>query len=86
VVAATERIPFDASWASPPSGLPGPAELLASPLASCLLKGLEQASQLLPFQYERAEVDVVARRQDTPPQIVEITDELRLANGAVATR
>ena len=39
---------------------------------------MERAGQLLPFRYQHAEVDVVARRQDTPPKFVEITYELRL--------
>lgn len=78
VAAGTEMISFDASWASEPSGLPGPAELLASAFAACLLKNLERSGQLLPFRYERAEVDVAARRQDAPPKFVEITWELRL--------
>jgi uncharacterized OsmC-like protein len=77
--AAGETIAFDASWASPPSGLPGPAELLASAFAACLLKNLERAGHLLRFHYESAEVDVVARRQDSPPRFVEISYELRVA-------
>lgn len=54
----SETISFDASWASEPSGLPGPAELLAASFSACLLKNLERAGQLLDFHYERAEVDV----------------------------
>jgi uncharacterized OsmC-like protein len=76
---ATETVRFDASWASEPSGLPGPAELLAAAFSACLLKNLERASQLLDFHYDRAEVDVVARRQDSPPTFVEITYEMRIA-------
>jgi uncharacterized OsmC-like protein len=78
VAAGTEMIAFDASWASGPSGLPGPAELLASAFAACLLKNVERSGQLLPFRYDRAEVDVAARRQDAPPKFVAITWELRL--------
>ncbi len=76
--AGTETIAFDASWGSEPSGLPGPAELLASALAACLLKSLERSGQLLPFRYEGAEVDVSARRQDAPPKFAEVTWEMRL--------
>ncbi len=79
--AGTETITFDASWGNAPSGLPGPAELLAAAFAACLLKNLARAGQFLSFSYERAEVDVVARRQDTPPKFTEITYELRLATG-----
>jgi uncharacterized OsmC-like protein len=78
VDAGSETIAFDASWATEPTGLPGPAELLASAFAACVLKNVERAGQLLPFRYQHAEVDVVARRQDTPPKFVEITYELRL--------
>ena len=58
--------------------MPGPAELLAAAFAACLLKNLERASRVLPFGYRHAEVDVTARRQDTPPAFVEIGYELRL--------
>lgn len=74
----SETIGFDASWASEPSGLPGPAELLAASFSACLLKNLERAGQLLDFHYDRAEVDVVARRQDSPPKFVEISYEMRI--------
>lgn len=60
VDAADETIAFDASWAAEPSGLPGPAELLAAAFAACLLKNLERAGQLLDFHYDQAEVDVIA--------------------------
>jgi uncharacterized OsmC-like protein len=76
--AADESIAFDASWAQPPSGLPGPAELLASAFAACLLKNIERAGHLLAFHYQSAEVDVAVRRQDAPPKFVGITYELRV--------
>ena len=75
-------IPIDARW--PPeegSGLPGPAELLASAFAACLLKNLERAGAMMPFTFQSAEVDVEARRQDTPPQFVEIEYEIRIVTG-----
>lgn len=84
--AALATIAFDASWAAPPSGLPGPAELLASAFAACLLKNLERAGHLLRFRYESAEVDVVARRQDSPPKFVEISYELRITTDEVERR
>lgn len=77
--AGSETVTFDASWSQPPSGLPGPAELLASAFAACLLKNVERSARLLPFRYERAEVEVRARRQDAPPRFTEISYELRLA-------
>ena len=78
VAAGSEMVTFDASWAQPPSGLPGPAELLASAFAACVLKNVERSAQLLPFRYEHAQVEVRARRQDAPPKFVEITYEIRL--------
>jgi uncharacterized OsmC-like protein len=48
---------------------PGPAELLCASLAACLLKNIERYSELLPFEYEAASVDVEAERQEAPPQM-----------------
>ena len=77
--AGDQSIPIDASWAADePSGLPGPAELLASAFAACLLKNLERSRALMSFQYESAEVDVHARRQDVPPKFIEIEYEVRV--------
>jgi uncharacterized OsmC-like protein len=76
--AGTQVIPFDAGWGRLSSGLPGPAELLASAFAACLLKNLERTSQRLRFHYDGAEVDVTLRRQDAPPKFTEVTYELRL--------
>lgn len=77
--AGNQSIPMDASWASEiPSGMPGPAELLASAFAACLLKNVERASTLMSFEYQGAEVDVKARRQDTPPKFIEIEYEVRV--------
>lgn len=69
---------LDASWGQDASGLPGPAQLLASAFAACLLKNLARAGDLLGFQYDDAEVEVVARRQDAPPKFVEIRYTLRV--------
>lgn len=77
--AGNEMIDFDASWASvDPSGLPGPAELLRSAFAACLIKNVERSAQLMPFRYEQAEVDVTAHRQDSPPKFTTIRYELRV--------
>lgn len=73
-----EVLRFDRSWAVESSGLPGPAELLAASFSACLLKNLERAGQLLAFHYDGAEVEVVARRQDDPPQFVEISYRMRI--------
>lgn len=79
VDAGTQTIAFDASWAAAPSGLPGPADLLASAFAACLLKNVERAGRLLPFRYQAAHVEVHAERQDSPPRFTAITYRLRLA-------
>ena len=50
--------------------LPGPAHLLASALAACVLKNVERFSHMLPFEYAGALVDVELERQDKPPRIV----------------
>ena len=76
--AGNEVIRFDASWGGPDSGLPGPAELLASAFAACLLKNLARTGRLLHFRYESAEVDVTAHRQDAPPKFTRIGYEVRL--------
>jgi uncharacterized OsmC-like protein len=70
--AGAQTITVDASGTAPP------AELLAAAFAACLLKNVERSSQLLPFRYQRAEVDVQAQRQDAPPRFLAITYELRL--------
>ena len=68
-------VPFDSS---PHQGeeLPGPADLLTSAFAACMIKNVERMGELLPFQFERATVDVHAERQDRPPRIARITYEL----------
>lgn len=79
VTAGNQSIPIDATWGSDePSGLPGPAELLASAFAACVLKNVERASAMMPFRYDSAEVDVQARRQDAPPRFVELAYEIRV--------
>ncbi|WP_282703085.1 OsmC family protein [Streptomyces sp. CC219B] len=75
---ADRTIPVDTAWDGPPTGQPGPAELLAAALAACLLKNLSRAAKFLPLRYSGAEVDVIARRQDTPPKFTAFTYELRL--------
>jgi uncharacterized OsmC-like protein len=76
--AGSELIRFDATWGGPDSGLPGPAELLASAFAACLLKNLARTGKLLRFRYQSAEVDVTAHRQDAPPKFARIRYEVRL--------
>ena len=65
-------VPFDSS---PRQGaeLPGPADLLTSAFAACMIKNVERMGELLPFNFESATVDVYAERQDNPPKISRIT-------------
>lgn len=84
--AGDEVIRIDVGWGSPPSGLPGPAELLATSFAACLLKNLERSGRLLNFRYASAEVDVIARRQDDPPRFVEIAYAMRVVTDEPARR
>ena len=70
---------IDTRWGSPAGSDPGPAELLAAAFAACLLKNLARCHELLKFRYSEAEVEVIARRQDTPPRFVGITYTLRVA-------
>jgi uncharacterized OsmC-like protein len=79
VTAGNQTVPVDASWAeAEPSGLPGPAELLAAAFSACLMKNLERSSSILRFGYQRADIDVHARRQDVPPMFVEIEYQIRV--------
>jgi uncharacterized OsmC-like protein len=85
--AGSEAIAFDGSWGAPePSGLPGPADLLASAFAACLLKNVERSSQLMPFRYQGADVVVTAHRQDSPPRFSKIHYELSVITDEPARR
>jgi uncharacterized OsmC-like protein len=61
--------PFDGT-AGRVDDLPGPADVLASALCACILKNVERFSQLLPFRYTSASVDVTLERDEPPPRIV----------------
>lgn len=79
VGARGNEVTIDADWGRAPTGHPGPAELLASAFAACLLKNLARTRDLLGFEYDDATVEVVARRQDSPPRFVEVTYSLVLS-------
>jgi uncharacterized OsmC-like protein len=74
-------LPLDTAWESEPSGRFGPAELLTSALAACLLKGLERSARLMPFSYDSATVEVIAERQDSPPRFTAVRYELTIVTG-----
>ncbi|MCO8126387.1 OsmC family protein [Acidimicrobiia bacterium EGI L10123] len=59
---------------SPTQGdeLPGPADLLTSAFAACIIKNVERMGELLPFAFDLASVEVTAERQDRPPKVVRL--------------
>jgi uncharacterized OsmC-like protein len=75
--AKQSEIRFDASAQQDPE-LPGPADLLATAFAACVLKNVERFSHILHFRYETASIDVEAQREDRPPRIVTIRYTLRV--------
>lgn len=52
--------------------LPGPADLVTAAFAACIIKNVERMSEILPFSYRSASVQVHAERQDRPPKITRI--------------
>jgi uncharacterized OsmC-like protein len=66
--------------------VPGPAHLLASALAACVLKNVERFSHMLPFEYAGASVDVELERQDSPPRIVRASYRLVVDTDEPAAR
>lgn len=78
-------IPFDGSRGMGDQ-VPGPAHLLASALAACVLKNVERFSQMLPFEYSAASVDVVLERRDSPPRIVRSSYTLHVSTEEPAAR
>lgn len=77
IAAKQSTIRFDSS---PRMGdeLPGPAELLCSAFAACLLKNVERFSEILPFEQDGASVHVTAERQERPPRFTAIRWTLTL--------
>jgi len=72
--------------AAPGSRLPGPADLLTAAFAACVLKNVDRFSELLPFRYETAEIDVNSERQESPPKMKSITYRLRVTTDEPAAR
>ena len=71
------RIAFDSS---PRQGdtLPGPADLLTTAFAACVLKNVERMAGILPFRFERAAIDVHSERQDSPPRMTRLRYRLEV--------
>lgn len=85
IVTLAATIPFDGS---PTMGdqVPGPAHLLASALAACVLKNVERFSHMLHFEYSKAHVQVELERRDSPPRIVRATYTLDVNTDEAAKR
>jgi uncharacterized OsmC-like protein len=79
------EIHFDGSAQQDPV-LPGPAELLATAFAACVLKNVERFSQILRFRYESASIEVVAARAEHPPRITSIRYALRVETAEAPPR
>lgn len=68
----TAEIKFDSS-AGQSESLPGPADLLVTAFAACVLKNVERMAGLQPFSFTRATIDVTAVRQARPPKMTQIS-------------
>ena len=66
--------------------LPGPADLLTAAFAACVLKNVDRFSRLLPFRYERAEIEVTTERQERPPRMKRVSYVLRVTTDEPAGR
>lgn len=56
----------------------GPADLLATAFAACVLKNIERFARILPFAYQTASIRVTLERQDKPPRITSVQYEVRI--------
>ena len=70
-------ISFDAS-AGRQENLPNPAELLLSSLAACMLKNVERFSEILKYEYTKAEVEIKGLRNESPPFMSDINYVLKV--------
>ena len=75
--AKREAIEFDASTEMGDQ-LPGPAELLLTAFSACALKNVERFSEILPFDYEAARIEVEGERQSSPPKFTDIRYRLEV--------
>jgi uncharacterized OsmC-like protein len=53
-----------------------PAELLLAALSACMIKGIERVTPILKFQWRGIEVRVDGVRQDVPPKMESIRNEI----------
>lgn len=66
--------------------LAGPAEILCTAFAACVLKNVSRFSELLTFECEGASIVVTAERGGEPPRITRITYDLVLQTSETAHR
>jgi len=71
------EITFDSSAGQSPE-LPGPADLLVTAFAACILKNVERMSTLQHFTYAGASIVVTAEREERPPRIARIAYRLTI--------
>ena len=81
----TSTIAFDGS-AETGELLPGPADLLAAALAACMLKNVERFAAILPFRYQRTQIEVEVEREEPPPRIVRARYTLTITTDEPAHR
>ncbi len=65
------KVEFDTS-AGQSDSLPGPADLLVTAFAACVLKNVERMSSFMPFAYDGATIEVTAERETNPPRMARI--------------
>lgn len=56
--------------------LANPAELFLGSISACILKNVERFSELMSFEYSKAEITVTATRLEKPPRMDEIQYDL----------
>ena len=79
VVANDTTMTFDRRWPNTDTpALPGPGELLAAAFAACAIKNVERFSQILPFAYDTADIDVELHRSDHSSRFDRIDYLLRI--------
>jgi len=58
--------------------LANPAEVFLSAFAACMLKNVARFSEMMSFNYEKAEVNITATREEKPPRIEQLTYTLSI--------
>jgi uncharacterized OsmC-like protein len=77
IAGKSDEVLFDTSAGQRPD-LPGPADLLVTAFAACVLKNVERMSTLQHFTYTGASIEVIAEREEHPPRIARITYRLTI--------